>query len=163
VSLMLAERFPELQFVVQDVASSEESAVAQIANRGLQNRVRFEVQDFYKPQAVDHGAKVFFIKSILHDWGDDECVDILRGVLPAVEKGAKIVVCDRILPDKGRKPTYMDSFVLMLDLMMFTFSGGKERSMDQWEVLVKRTHAELKILSVHRPVGSELGLFVVGF
>ncbi|KAF2679830.1 S-adenosyl-L-methionine-dependent methyltransferase [Lentithecium fluviatile CBS 122367] len=156
ISIMLAEAFPELRFVVQDLATTREAATAQIQACGLQDRILFEVQDSFEPQAVDHG-------SIMHDWEDEEYSKILRQLLPAVENGTKIVMCDKILPPKGRKATHMEFFLIFMDLLMFSLLGAKERSIDQWEALVKKTDPRLKVLAVHQPIGSERGLVVVGF
>lgn len=163
ISVTLAKRFPKLQFIVQDLEPSKDAALNQIAAAKLQDRVKFQVQDFFKPQVIDHGAKAFLLRAILHDWRDEECVSILRNLLPAVEKGAKIVICDRILPATERQPTHMDSFLLFMDLTMYTLSGAKERSTDQLRAVLERTHPDLKILKVHQQVGIEWGLTVVGF
>ncbi|KAF1959188.1 S-adenosyl-L-methionine-dependent methyltransferase [Byssothecium circinans] len=164
VSTMLAEEFPDLKFVVQDLEASKDAATAQITSRGFVDRISFQVQDFFEPQPPSsYDAKVFLLRAIVHDWRDEECAKILRQLLPAVERGAKIVLCDRVAPSSREgKATHMESFTLFMDLVMFSLLGAKERSVEQWKRLVKRTDERLRVESIYQAVGSEMGLVVVG-
>lgn len=44
-------RYPEIKnFIVQDLPETREAAETFIASKGLSDRVKFEAQDFFKPQ-----------------------------------------------------------------------------------------------------------------
>ncbi|KAK1220492.1 hypothetical protein PQX77_016742 [Marasmius sp. AFHP31] len=51
LSCSLAAKYPDIkQFIVQDVPETQPAAERYIASKGLADRVRFEAQDFFKPQ-----------------------------------------------------------------------------------------------------------------
>jgi len=98
-SLALAEKFPTLSLIVQDlepvILAAEKQAPAEFADR-----VKFMTHDFLTPQPV-HGADVYFFRWILHNWSDKYCVKILRNLIPALKPGAKVVINDNVLPKPG--------------------------------------------------------------
>lgn len=52
--------------------------------------------DFFTPQTIR--ADVYYFKSIFHNWADKYSVEILQNLIPALRKGARIVIHERILP-----------------------------------------------------------------
>ena len=99
VSAYLAEAFPSLHFIVQDLAEviSDTNSSYNIPN-SVADRVKLMAHDFFTEQPVKD-ADVFFIRYTLHDWSDAYCVKILRSLIPALKSGAQIVVHDHMLPD----------------------------------------------------------------
>lgn len=57
--------------------------------------------DFLEVQPV-HGADVYLLRWILHDWSDKYAIQILRNLTPALKKGARVVVNDVCLPAPGQ-------------------------------------------------------------
>lgn len=56
--------------------------------------------DFLTPQPVK-GADIYLFRWILHDWSDKYCVKILQSLIPALKKGAKIIINDICIPPPG--------------------------------------------------------------
>nr|GMD13116.1 O-methyltransferase OMT2 [Ipomoea batatas] len=83
-------------------------------------------------------AQAIFIKWVLHDWGDEECVKILKNCREALpEKTGKLIIVDAVLnPEAGGDPIFGDiSYVT--DLLMVAHStGGKERTEEEWKRLL---------------------------
>ncbi|CAL5406509.1 unnamed protein product [Camellia sinensis] len=74
-----------------------------------------------------------FMKWILHDWSDEDCVKILRNCRKVIlEKTGKIIIVDTVLQPSG--DGLFDNTSMALDLVMLTFFGGEK----------KRTELELK-------------------
>ncbi|KAG6919024.1 hypothetical protein DXG01_009734 [Tephrocybe rancida] len=82
----LAARYPEIkQFIVQDLPTTREAAESFIASKGLSDKVKFEAQDFFKPQqrkgkyvfVMQRGAKMLrHIRDVLNDEASDTlCFD----------------------------------------------------------------------------------------
>lgn len=94
VSIDLARRFPHLSFVVQDlpeiVAQGRQQLPKELTN------VTFEGANFFEPQPV-YGADVYFLRAVLHNCPDKHCIRILQNLIPALKKGAKVVVHDPYL------------------------------------------------------------------
>jgi 6-hydroxytryprostatin B O-methyltransferase len=162
IAIPIAKEYPELKIIIQDLEVNSAHA-ADLIPAELKNRISFQVQDFFLPQAFDTGAKAFFLREIIHDWSDEEASRILKQLVPELEKGAKIFVCDRAPGSTGSRPTYFESSVQWLDLLMWTILGAKERSTEQWKKLLERVDERLKILSLKIPAGAEHAMIEIGF
>lgn len=105
--------------------------------------------DFFTEQPVK-GAKAYFLHSVLHDWGFDDCVRILQALKPAMKPGySRLLINEIVVPDE--KPTWpvtaMDQLVLVLGAMA-------ERSEAQWTALLRQAGYKIvKIWQYH--LGSE--------
>lgn len=81
-------------------------------------------------EAVPAGGDLYLLKQILHDWGDEECLAILRAIRAAIAPGGRLAVFDRLIPDTPRPhPAYN------MDLYMMLLLGARERKLSQFEVL----------------------------
>ncbi len=90
----LAEKYELLNVVVQDLPDVIASAHVNSA------RVTLQVHDFFTPQPV-HGADIYFLRQILHDWPDAFAMQILQGLVPALKPGARVIINDHCLPAPG--------------------------------------------------------------
>jgi hypothetical protein len=56
--------------------------------------------DMFSEQPVA-GADVYLLRFVLHDWSDKYCVKVLKQLIPALKRGAKVVIQDHLLPEPG--------------------------------------------------------------
>ena len=86
------------KFIVQDmpdIVTQGESLLPE----DLKDRVTFQAHDFFTPQPENvHGADVYLLRSVLHDWSDKYATKILRNLIPGLKAGAKILINERIVP-----------------------------------------------------------------
>jgi hypothetical protein len=87
------------------------------------SRVETVAGDFFDHIPV--AAEVFVLKSVLHDWGDDQVTSILRNCRSAMDPNSRLIVIERVLPEG----CISDVVTTMLDIHMMAVTGGKERSM----------------------------------
>jgi hypothetical protein len=107
-------------------------ALATFAEAGISERATFVEGDFFA--AVPAGYDLHLITAVLHDWGDDDCVRILTNCAAALEPGGRIVVVDSEL-----QPGQRNAFAQATDALMLAYtSGGRERTLDEFDVLWKR-------------------------
>ena len=104
-SIALAKAFPKLHFTVQDfkaVVEAGEREFVQEAkdNSELKERVKFMTHDAFKDQPIK-GANIYLLRSVFHDWPDESCVEILRRLTPALDKGATVLINDYVMPGPG--------------------------------------------------------------
>jgi predicted O-methyltransferase YrrM len=99
VSRALATHSPRnAQFIVQDTENVVVQGEAALSpDDDLNGRVRFQSHDFLEKQPV-HGASVYLLRLILHDWSDKYASMILKALVPALRPGAKVVINDRVVP-----------------------------------------------------------------
>ncbi|KLO13130.1 O-methyltransferase [Schizopora paradoxa] len=99
VALQLAEAFPKLQFIVQDLpAVVEEGKKAKRFKESKKTaKVTFEAHDFFTPNPVKK-PDVFLLKYITHDWSDMYVKKILSQLREAAGDKTRLVVMERIVP-----------------------------------------------------------------
>lgn len=133
VSVAIAERFPDITCIVQDLP--ETIAHLNVPD-SLSQRVLGMAHDFLKPQPV-RGADIYLLRWILHDWSDKYSITILRNLVPALKKGAKIVINDICIPDPGQVSLRAERFLRAMDISMKAFNNARERDAETWQWLFR--------------------------
>lgn len=109
-------RFPDLQgrFVLQDLpgVSNPEPAIETIGH------------NFFDAQPV-HGANIYLLAQILHDWPDSEARQILARTREAMHSGSVLFVYEYVFPDGLWQAALTD---VIHDAVMMSFFGSLERS-----------------------------------
>lgn len=96
VSRALAEAFPGIKFIVQDLAGTVEEG-QKLLPAELKSQITFMPHDFFQEQPVKN-ADIFFFRFILHNWSDKYATQILRNLIPAMKDGTRVVIYE-FLPD----------------------------------------------------------------
>lgn len=78
-------------------------------------------------------ADAYLLMEILHDWPDEQCLAILRAVRQAAAPGARLLVIENVLHDRGR-----DAGGHNLDVIMLAVTGGRERTARELGALFKQ-------------------------
>jgi hypothetical protein len=99
--------------------------------------------DFFK--SVPAGGDVYMLKRIIHDWKDDDCVTILSHIRKVMNPGAKILVCDCVIP-AGNTPHGGK----VLDVLMMSALPGFERTEAEFAALFQRAGLKLSRV-IHTP------------
>jgi len=121
--------YPQANGLILDLPHAAAQAEQLIAQDNLGDRCRFVDGDFFR--RVPAGADAYLLKSVLHDWDDDECVAILASVRAAMRVDSRLLIVER--------PLSMAPDVVMSDLTMLTMlRGGRERSEEEYRALCAR-------------------------
>lgn len=102
--------------------------------------------DFF--DAIPEGYDAYIMKSILHDWPDKKCTDLLMKIETSMGSNAKLLVIERMYtsPSSGLNGySEQDRQKLALNLRMLVVHGGKERSFRDYVSLF--ASAGLKLLN----------------
>ena len=75
-------------------------------------------------------ADVYLLKSILHDWPDDRCQDILRTCRRALKPDGVVLVIETLIGQPG-----FESEAAFSDLNMLVLPGGQERTDEEYASL----------------------------
>ena len=116
----LLARHPRMRGIVFDLPETVRD------ERSLGDRCKFVEGSFF--ESVPHGD-VHLLSTILHDWDDDSARRILEAVRAAA--GERLVVLDSVI-EPGNSP----DGAKWLDLLMLVLAGGRERTAEQWRVLL---------------------------
>ncbi|KAK8112864.1 O-methyltransferase [Apiospora sp. TS-2023a] len=109
---------------------------------------------FEESRSVYYRARIYFMKLVMHDYSDEDCLEILRNVKAAMTAGySYLVINDFILPDVG-----CNLLSAQWDLMMMLVMSGLERTETQWKTLMNA--AGLEIEGLYQPSGDGQGIIV---
>ena len=93
------KEFPEAtgRLILQDLPSTIES----IRPGELPDDIETMKYDFFTAQPVQ-GAKAYYFRSIMHDWPDQKCKEILKNTISAMRPGySKLFINEWVLPDSN--------------------------------------------------------------
>ena len=159
ISIALAQSFPSLHITVQDQPEVVQEGRSKLP-KGLQDRVVFVEHDFFSEQPVK-SADVYLLRWILHDWPDAYAIKILRALVPALESGSRVCICEQVLPEVGSLSLYQARGLRSMDLAMLEFHNAKERDMNDWTHLLRKADERFHIVDTKQPPGSRLSVIEV--
>jgi hypothetical protein len=75
------------------------------------------------------------LKSVLHDWDDDRCLDILRTCREAMRGRGLLAIVEFVQPERMTDaPPFLAG--ALLDLIMMAYAGGRERTRSEFAHLL---------------------------
>lgn len=155
VCTALAAQHPNMKFVVQDLPKTVSSAPA--LPEALASRVTYQAHDFFTPQPV-RGAAVYLFRWILHNQADKYAIKMLQQLIPALKKGARVVINDHCLREPGEENAWDEKIMRTMDLIMLTLLNAQERSEDEFRQLFAKVDARFRFLGVTRPAGCRMSI-----
>lgn len=113
-------------------------------NKDISPRLELYGGDFFK--SVPQGGDVYFLKSIIHDWNDEQAVKILQNVAKNMATHSRLLIVETILPEKNSQ-----DFSFLMDLQMLVQHGGRERTQEEFKHLLN--HAGCVLDKVYNSPG----------
>jgi hypothetical protein len=144
---------PHLKGAVVELPYLEPDTLAFLAGEGVGDRARFIGGSFF--DAVPPGADCYILKSILHDWTDDQCAAILANVAAAAKRGATLLVIEQVLPEIA-DTDFKNLSAFRTDLHMLLATGGTERTEAEFRDLFAMAGFTLK-----RVIPNETEFFLI--
>ncbi|KAL0934963.1 O-methyltransferase family protein [Colletotrichum truncatum] len=143
VSNEIARANPHLKFIVQDYEEPISIGRTTYKDSGLP--IEWQVHNAFHPQPVK-GADVYFMRRVLHDHSDSVAANVLRMIVEAMDKGSRILIEDMIAPDLYGEDS--EWFINHADIVMMAMHNAQERTIAQWERLLKKADERLTIVKV---------------
>jgi hypothetical protein len=112
---------------VLDLPHVVDGARAEAEKRGLAGRFSAVAGDFFTEVPP---ADLYLVKTILHDWDDDQCTAILRNCRSAVNEGGRALIVEMVIGELGRP-----DFAALGDMAMLTMTNGMERDQAEFDAL----------------------------
>jgi orsellinic acid C2-O-methyltransferase len=139
--LSVLARHPTMRATVFDLPHVAEAARLHIAEQGLSDRCEAVGGDAFV--AVPSGADAYVLKGVIHDWEDNEAIRILRTCRAAMKEGSKLLLIDRILPERIDSNDALTRGRFITDINMFLNPGGRERTEAELRDLLGRAGLRL--------------------
>lgn len=139
-TIRLAAQYPNLPgaLILQD----QPSVIAKAqASPSFPSTIKAVAHDFFQPQPSEfRGARVYFLRLILHDWTDEKSAAILSHIRDAMVPGhSRLLINETVMKDTGA-PWQQTS----LDWQMMSVVASRERTETQWRELLKASGLEIR-------------------
>jgi SAM-dependent methyltransferase len=124
-------RYRNLRGIAFDVPHVAAKAAAVVAEANLDARCDVVAGDFFR--SVPAGADTYLLKTILHDWQDEQALEILGAIRRACRDDSRLIVVEALLPPR-------DQFHLgkLLDLNSLVLVAGPDRDEHELAALLRR-------------------------
>ena len=122
---------PGLHGILADRQEVTGGASEVLTAAGVADRCAVVVADFFV--AVPAGGDAYVLSQIIHDWGDEEALAILRTCHRAMAPGARLWLIEEVVQPQDQ----VDPDQALFDLTMLTLLGGKERTADELQQLLE--------------------------
>ena len=128
------ENYPELKgpVILQDLPFIVE--LARQDPRAAQLDVTIQAHDFMTPETPEaKGAKIYYIRNVLHDWNDGKNSVILKHIADAMDDDSLLIIDEAVVPEMN-----VARSVVAYDMVMMAMPAAQERSEEMWRDLVER-------------------------
>lgn len=129
---------PRAQGVLYDLPE-----VIDQAKRSDNPRIEYVAGDFFRDRIPS--CDIYMLMTVLHDWSDDESIEILQNIRAGARPGAKVLLIEGIVEEGSS-----GDFVIDLDIEMLALTTGRERMRHEWESVLNS--AGLRLQNI-RPAG----------
>lgn len=121
-ALTILEHHPGLRATIFDLEPVGRLALERARSAGLESRLQFVAGSFFADD-LPREHDVVLLSSILHDWADADCAQILARCHQALEPGGLIVVTEPMLAEDATGPDHPSASGLTMALL-----GGENRT-----------------------------------
>ena len=139
ISAVLA-RYPNMTGILFDLGHVVGRARENLKAAGLAGRCNVIEGSFF--ETIPAGADAYLFRHIIHDWTDEQCIQILGHCRKVIPGDGKLLIVDCVVP-AGNAPSLSKN----MDITMLTFTGGQERTEAQFRSLLKASGFELKSIT----------------
>ncbi|ESK85642.1 S-adenosyl-L-methionine-dependent methyltransferase [Moniliophthora roreri MCA 2997] len=158
VTMGLMRAHPHLKVVLQDqpqVIEQAKSFWKEHHPEALEaQRIEYVPFDFFKDAAAE-GCDVYYIRSVLRDWPDEESLRILENVRKAMSPNSRLIIHDTVLrpSTSGSAPSPLlpnwgaaKARTYEMDLIMMNLLGAKARTLDEFKALCEKANLKYERL-----------------
>ncbi|KAK0441263.1 O-methyltransferase-domain-containing protein [Desarmillaria tabescens] len=131
ISMQLAEAYPHLRIVLQDLPAPIQNAKNDIWPKLCPaaietGRVDFKAMDFLVESPVG-GCEVYYLKHVIHNWPDKECKMILTGVKNAMGRSSRLLIHEYLIQPVNRENTLSPGLKEAPDPLLPNYGAGRIR------------------------------------
>ncbi|MBW4679715.1 MAG: methyltransferase [Microcoleus vaginatus WJT46-NPBG5] len=138
---------PKMEGILFDQPHVIAGAVPLLESQGVADRCKLIAGNFF--ESVPAGCDAYIMKSIIHDWDDEQALAILKNCRKAMtRKNSKLLLVEVVIPAANEA-----SMGKLIDLEMLVMAGGRERTEAEYRTLLGAAGFELtKIIPTESPV-----------
>lgn len=143
---MILYKYSTIQGKVFDLPHVVEGAKIIAEEHNVSNRLETISGNFFED--IPKGGDMYFLKSIIHNLSDEQCIDLLKRIGSVLPSNGKILIFEPIIENNNRY-----SFAKLYDIQMLVGrNGGKERTREEFKEIVENAGLKLnKIIETAAP------------
>jgi hypothetical protein len=131
---------------VECMLFEHEEVVSQIS-KIIKQGIKVFTGDFFTDELPE--ADCYILKLILHDWNNDQCINLLNNCDKTLEKGGKLLIIEPAIVDGSPHKLFSQ----MLDLDMMILTGGRERTPEEYNTILNASGFKYsQIISTETPL-----------
>ncbi|MEW1686089.1 methyltransferase [Streptomyces sp. NPDC093594] len=134
----ILKRSPRVRGILADPRAAESGAAEYLAAQRVADRCEVVTADLFGP--VPGGGDAYVLKHVVHDWPEEQALEILRNVRAAMGPRGRLLLMEMVVPDK---PNASHASKLV-DLWLMLLVGGKERTAAQYGQLLAKAGFRLE-------------------
>lgn len=130
---MILNKYPAINGYVYDLPHVVEGANEIAKEYGVRDRLKTISGNFF--ESIPDGGDMYFLKSIIHNLSDDQCVEILNKIKAVLPENGKILIFEPIIENNNKY-----SFAKLYDIQMLVGrNGGKERTKEEFIEIIDKS------------------------
>ena len=130
------QRYPQMRGILFDLGHVVARAKESLKKYDVADRCQVIEGSFF--ETVPAGADAYLFRHIIHDWTDEQSVQILSHCRRVIPKDGRLLLVECVVP-AGNEPSLSKDF----DMTMMIFPGGAERTESEFQSLLKQADFEL--------------------
>jgi len=140
----ILQAFPQAKGIIFDAPYVIEHTAKLLAQSPVANRCQALPGNFM--ESVPEGGDAYIMKYILHDWNDEEALQILQHCNRAMNKGGTLLAIDAVIPP-GNDPFPGK----LMDINMLVALTGRERTAEEFRQLFEAAGFQFNKI-IHLPI-----------
>ncbi len=126
----LLKRHPWMTGILYDLPHVGDTVRSIMKKEGVHDRCTAAEGDFFS--SVPSGGDAYILKSVIHDWEDEESLVILKNCKAAMTDKGRLLLIERTVP-----PGDIPSPGKIMDIVMLVNLGGRERTEEEYRDLLR--------------------------
>ncbi len=131
LAIAACQRYANLRAIVFDLPEAVPLAREIVSESRLTDRIEVQAGDFFVDPLP--AADLFALGRIVHDWSEDKILRLLSRIYERLPSGGGLLIAEKLLANDRSGPTW----ALMQSLNMLTCTEGKERTLAEYEALLR--------------------------
>jgi acetylserotonin N-methyltransferase len=152
LAIAACRRYPSLRATVFDLPAAVPLAREIVAGSLFADRIDIVAGDFFTDPLPD--GDLYAVGRILHDWSEDKIHKLLARIVDRLPANGALLIAEKLLAEDKVGP----DIAQMQDLNMLTCTEGKERTLSEYEHLLKKAgFREVRGCRTTSPLDAVLG------
>jgi hypothetical protein len=140
----ILRRYPSICGVLYDAPNVINAGVVDEAIAGRLERI---AGSFF--ESVPSGGDAYILRQILHDWNDEHATKILMQCRKAISDSGRLLIIETAAPSSKNSGNNWAA----LDLLMMVLTDGLERTLSEFENLLRKTSFSIqRVVSTASPL-----------